>query len=494
MRIFFVALALTVAFIATGSPSAHAGGLLINSGFEDGPSGWLLNAGELGTATSPVQSGTYSGHFTGTGQPTTQFVYQWVGVRPDEDYAASGWVAASGAVTRVFLRVSWYDSRGQHLIDWDSNWLPQLDGAFYRLTTDTHLSLSAAHSARVSAVVQADSSFVIHLDDFEFLGPAAGSSTPAPPTPVPTVVTPTPDPLPVPTATPRSTPARTPTPRPTRSPSPGTATPAEEPSAFPSLVNGGFEQLRPDGTPYGWHKQGGEVSSSDLGSEGVRSLALTSQTSSTKWAYQTIAVSGGASYRGSVDARASGAAEAVFLRISWYSSSDASGPALTSDDSPEAALSGNDPLQRLTTGPIEAPPEAKSAKFRLMLRPASSQQAIGHFDAASFEATQPGRESLVRDAVGAGGGQRGRAALPAIKQATAAEQTPILSQARGRLANVKPPATPQPTIPQAVGGNGHEWAILLAVGVAVVAVAIGASHELWQRRKKSSGDEGLIGD
>ena len=35
-----------------------------------------------------------------------------------------------------------------------------------------------------------------------------------------------------------------------------------EPTLFPALVNGGFEDVREDGTPYGWRKIGGEVSAS----------------------------------------------------------------------------------------------------------------------------------------------------------------------------------------------------------------------------------------
>ena len=92
--------------------------------------------------------------------------------------------------------------------------------------------------------------------------------------------------------------------------------------------------MRNDGTPYGWHKQGGEITSAaEPRTDGSRSLALNSQTSSTKWAYQTVSVTGGAYYQASVDTYAGEGTDAAFLRVSWYGSADGSGPALGSEDS-----------------------------------------------------------------------------------------------------------------------------------------------------------------
>ena len=296
IRTTSVALALAIAFMLAGSTRAGAADLLTNGGFEEGPSGWSLSAGSLDAVHSPVFAGALSGQFTGSGQPTTHFAYQLVAIQPDENYEARGWMAAVGsALTRVFLRVSWFDAGGQLVSQSDSAWLPQFDGGFYGLTTGEVLSPSAARMARVSAVVQSDSAFTVHLDDFDLFGPAPVPATPIPPfTPAPTIppsVAPpsvTPTPRPGPTQTPRPAPTRTPrsssTPPPELPPSAAT-----EPLVFASLVNGSFEDLRGDGTPYGWRKQGGEISSTgEPRTDGSRSLALSSQTSSTKWAYQTV--------------------------------------------------------------------------------------------------------------------------------------------------------------------------------------------------------------
>jgi hypothetical protein len=113
-----------------GSPDAGAADLLANGGFEEGAAGWSLSAGSLDAVASPVHAGALSGQFTGSGQPTTHFAYQVVAVQPDEQYESSGWMAATGSgLTRVFLRVSWFDAGGQIVSQSDSEWLPKFDGA-----------------------------------------------------------------------------------------------------------------------------------------------------------------------------------------------------------------------------------------------------------------------------------------------------------------------------------------------------------------------------
>ena len=83
------------------------------------------------------------------------------------------------------------------------------------------------------------------------------------------------------------------------------------------------------------------------------------------------------------------AAREAFLRISWYASDDASGSAIAVSDSP-ARLTGSDPSFRyLTTGPALAPQTARSARFRIMLAPASSAPATIYLDDASLQEVAP---------------------------------------------------------------------------------------------------------
>ena len=423
IRTTSVALALTIAILLPGSPRAGAADLLANGGFEEGAGGWSLNAGQLTAVAAPVHAGVLSGQFTGSGQPTTQYAYQLVAIQPDEHYEVSGWVAGTGlALTRVFLRVSWFDSGGQLVSQSDSAWLPQFDGVFYRLSTGALLSPSATRSARVSAVVQSDSAFNVHLDDLGLAGPAppVSTSTPTPHlTPEPTITPGVPPPTAAPTPSPKPRPAAS------RTPAPPLVTPHAspvgdpvEPLVFPSLVNGSFEELRGDGMPYGWRKQGGEITSaSEPRTDGSRSLALQSQTSSTKWAYQTVSVAAGAYYQASVDAYAGDGTEAAFLRVSWYATTEGSGPALSSVDSLDSATPADGVFRRLATAAVQAPPSAASAKIRFMLRPLSDQPAVAYFDAASFSSAEPGTQEVVLGSARGESGNVGGSAPGSVAEA-----------------------------------------------------------------------------
>ena len=123
---------------------------------------------------------------------------------------------------------------------------------------------------------------------------------------------------------------------------------------------------------------------------GSRALALTSETTATKWAYQTIQVNGGEFYHASAFARYTDAdVKAVFMRVSWYASADGGGQALSSVDSESVLTSASPAFQLLTTGPVAAPADARSARVRLMLRPASGAQARAYFDDVAFTEAIP---------------------------------------------------------------------------------------------------------
>ncbi len=480
---------LIAALLTVGWRYADASELLANGGFEQGPAGWSLTAGQLDSVASPVHDGALAARFSGNSQPATQLVYQLVNVLPGQSYELSGWVSATpdSGVNRAFLRLWWFDGNGQLLLSEDSSWLPQPDAAFHLLTTGARVSPAAARLARTSMLVQADAPFSVLLDDFTFSGPAAIPLPPDTPTPAPSGAPTPPLATATPTSTPRApSPTRTPAPSHTPGPTAGaTPAPAVEPDVFSYLVNGGFENLRDDGSPYGWRKQGGEISAV-LGprTEGSRALMLRSETSSTKWAYQTIAVQGGAYYDASVQAFAGPGSESVLLRVSWYASADGSGQAISSTDSPEGAPEGDTGFRELTTGAVRAPPGAQSAKVRLILRPLSEAPAEAYFDDARLGQTRASGERIAAGAAAAltatGRYSGGPSAQEGAKPIDAAA-TPV------PLANVKP-GRADGSEPRAPGNNGRDdWAILLAICVAVAAVALAGGYELWQRRSVHDG-------
>ena len=129
--------------------------------------------------------------------------------------------------------------------------------------------------------------------------------------------------------------------------------------------------------------------------EGDNALSFTSRTASTKWVYQTLAVNGGAYYEaGGYAVRPDAAAGEVFLRLSWYESEDGGGEAIDSVDSTEILGAAGTAFTKLATGAVEAPADARSAKVKLMLRPASDAETTVYFDAISFAETEPPAPTL----------------------------------------------------------------------------------------------------
>jgi hypothetical protein len=156
-----------------------------------------------------------------------------------------------------------------------------------------------------------------------------------------------------------------------------------------ALRNGGFEDVGSEGRPSFWQKYGGELArTSSEHFEGQFAAALSSQTSSTKWAYQIVAVQGGSAYLLSAYAlTVDPAVTAAYLRLSWYASPDGSGQAIDSADSTEHLTDDSPEFRFLTTGAVVAPAEAASAKARLMLDPAGETPGTVYFDAVTFEET-----------------------------------------------------------------------------------------------------------
>ncbi|MDO8616188.1 MAG: hypothetical protein Q7T33_10725 [Dehalococcoidia bacterium] len=461
----------------------RAGGyeLLANGGFEDGVTGWSTTAGTLDSITDPVHGGARAAQFNSAQQPASQQVYQWPLVQGGQAYELSGWVLLpDAAIDRVFLRISWFDAGGSLVSGEDSLPLSGINPSYRFLTTGPLTAPDAARSARVAAVVITTGASLLYLDEFSLQGlaplpvatasplppasatpsltPAATASPDATPSATRTATpsaTPTATPTASPTSTSTPTPAHTPTHTPTAAPTPApaltqtppptsTPPPSQEPAAFPALANGGFEELREDGTPYGWRKVGGAITADQaVRFEGQYSLALTSATASTKWAYQTVAVQGGDYYRATAQALAGGPGGAVFLRISWYESDDGSGEAIDTADSTDVLQAGDPAFRLLTTGPIQAPAGARSARVRLMLRPASADQAVAYFDAVAFSSTEAPAPS----------------APPTAPARPSPTPTPTVAAAATPAVTVTPPsaATPTPAPPSAPTSAPSPW-------------------------------------
>jgi len=476
IRICATALGLTGALLIAGRHDASGAELLVNGGFEQGAVGWAINSGDYGQldiVNVPTYDGQSAARLTGS-QLQAHSLSQWVQVQGGQSYRFIGWALLNDpAVDQIYLEVTWWEAGGSIV---GSSFSPApltgIDAEYRFLDTGTIVSPEAARSARVAALVRTTGAFTVYVDDFTFEGPA--------PSPTP-IVTPTPSPAPSATTIPEPTPARTPvlTSSPTPAPS---GTPVPEPLVFPQLVNGGFERLRVDGTPYGWRKHGGEMSTTgDRWVDGSRSLTLKSSTTSTKWTYQTVAVTGGAYYEASAQALPGAGVDAVFIRISWYTSADGSGSSIDQGDS-AAALSGVG-FRSISSGAVQAPRDARSAMVRLMLRPTSEALATAYFDLVTFvqmsaplagtggdaDVRQLSARELSAAGVGANTGENAAAALGAVA-------TPI------RLANVKPPDRAKASNERAGGDGNYEWAIALAIAVPMLALTFSAGFEIWRRR------------
>ena len=287
---------------------------------------------------------------------------------------------------------------------------------------------SAFEPVEVSATAPASAESVIvriHLTssgsaivDQAYLQVVAAPPTPTPsPTPSPTnttiggqasqtataaagQATATKTPSPTKTQTPTKTPTGTRTPSPTKTSTPvktptpikpkGTPT-APLPTSTPTvaagsgfggmLANGDFE-IVVDGKPAYWQKFGGTMVASGDSANGTFAGCLESESSSTKWLYQVIPVEPGSWYAGSANARVLGGGSAS-VRVSWYASADGAGSQLSVDES-DAAATGD--WVGVTTGAVQAPTNALSARFRLVLQPSGTGSAC--FDDAVFTSAE----------------------------------------------------------------------------------------------------------
>jgi hypothetical protein len=407
-------------------------------------------------------------------------------VTPGQTYRLDGCLSVTApGLMSVSLTVAWHAQQGGYgpeLNRDDAAAIPWLLDEYQCLSV-TADAPCAARSARYAVVVKGDTEAVsVDSSTLQFSAdpqatPIACPTTPPSPTP-----TPTPTPIPAPSPAPTSAPPPPPT-RPLSDDEAAART--AEPPVFPSLINGGFENVREDGTPYGWRKVGGEMSASKaFHAEGERSAALVSRTASTKWIYQPVKVEGGGFYRLRAAALKNhpGVREAL-LRVSWYESADGSGRQIGTADSP-AAAEDSPGFAPLDTGPVQAPLEARSAKVRLLIRPASAAPAVVYFDAVRFGKTEA---PAVTSAGGSGEAERpaGGRDLPTAQgnsaqapQAGAA--APSFWSGPTTLANVR--QKPEQVATPDAGSGRPLWPLLLALGVPAAALGTIAGHAGWRAR------------
>lgn len=161
----------------------------------------------------------------------------------------------------------------------------------------------------------------------------------------------------------------------------------QAPAGTELLQNPGFEDAT-GGIPDYWEKWGGtlEQTPANVHSGSYAGVLTTTTANGLKYVNQVVTVTGGANYQfsGWVLENDLNLSEA-FLRVRWYTSTEGSGSAISSNDS-TATLVTDDPSYRsLTTGIMQAPAIANSARACFYVRVATGAAGVAYFDDASFQ-------------------------------------------------------------------------------------------------------------
>jgi hypothetical protein len=372
----FLAALLLLAFASRDRVAAVE--LLENGGFEAWASGEPAGWGAQGTVTqvsSPAVSGS-AAQLEGAASLT-----QFQPAIPGRQYAASVQTALSGGSAVAVLRL-WFVDSALQTVGTPTETSAVAGSSFQALSVLAAAPAGAAHVGfRVSIEPLAPPASVVFdsatLDEEDAPEPTATPTN----TPTPTA-TPTDDPPGPPNAT-----ATIPSPgggsRP-RVP-PGVGPGALEPPPGELLRNGAFE-FASEGVPLYWDNFGGELRWADTGgSAGSAAASLISTTASTKWIFQVVEVRGGAWYAASARGAVTAGEAEVAIGLLWYPTFDASQENIGSDES-EGSTSPS--WSQLATGPVQAPPGARTVRFRLMLR-ADFASSVAFDDASLVEVPAP---------------------------------------------------------------------------------------------------------
>jgi hypothetical protein len=257
----------------------------------------------------------------------------------------------------------------------------------------------------------------------------------------------------MPTVTPTATQSPTPPP-----PMPSSAPPA--PSGFGGLLSNGDFEAAVNGAPLSWHEfGGGDLRASGPSYRGAFAARL-GAAAGTTWVHQAAGVSGGAWYVGRAWAAVESGSAETWVRLSWYASSDGSGPMLGQADGP--VHSGG--WQLISTGPVLAPVEARSVRFRLMVR--SGGGAVVAFDDAELLAT------VAPPPTPTPGGAPARTAVPVRSPTGGGSAPPVPGTPVATAAHVTLRISEVMADPEEGGRDGpFEWVELVNTGTEPVDLA-----------------------
>lgn len=349
-----------------GRASAQAG-YLTNGDFESGTSGWTPIGGatfEVDASTGGV-AGPSAAHLTSTSIGGMKLWSQWwlsPTILPGGGYAVEAWLLDDDPDVNAWLTLEFLDANGTSLSFESSSPLQGDDPAYRRLSAE-HTAPAGAAYARV--VLEASAGAIgatLAVDGVVLVQSAAPPSVvptvqPSPP-PLSSTVTPTQTPTPVQTATPTktATPAKTATPTPTPRP------------IGPQLWNASFE----DGTE-GWDPVRGNIEVGAIDGRPGRGLLLRSDADATAWVEQSVIVAPGEWYELRALLIPVDGVRAGWARIAWYPTGDATGAQIETDDSDVVGVAGAALNVAggtvVTTGPVQAPAAAHSARVRILVQP-----------------------------------------------------------------------------------------------------------------------------
>ena len=374
--------------VAVGVPRAGGQEWLTNGGFESGTDGWSVARSEP-LVCSQIHQGSGALGVTAAPGGSTRVMQEVFGALPTGGYTLSGWTRVQDGEAEIDLTMAFtrpFGGPGGITVP-----VPIATGAQYTLFTITANANFSPESVLVAFDITTDSAAEVCFDGLQLT-----TTDPAPtvtPTPTATNVpeaTATPTLTSTPVSQPGAEDTQTATPAPTSSSTPpaatltSTPTPTLSPTAGPSFVftNGGFEQGLT-----GWSKYGGELEITGSARSGGAAGLLISNTESTKWAFQAVAIDPAQYYEFSAYLQAGDGVREAHLRISWYPTNDASGPALSTTDSLERAAGPTADFVFLTTGAVQPPAEAASARVRVLQAPLGSAPASLRIDDVSFSTT-----------------------------------------------------------------------------------------------------------
>lgn len=480
------AIVAAVCGVSLGGASVDGIELTRNGGFEEPDlSAWRLRGLDPERIAAPdAPEGAHALRISpdpGKGDPQAVAQQALPYVTPGAPYVFGAALAVSGAAAQSRVAIEWMDGDdgfGNSVLTSVTDWTTRTDGVFQFLSAQATAPARARSALLRIEVRGVTPGVVVRVDAVTVDGPAPATSTPTAPADTPST-------------TPSATTTSTTTPTPTMTPTTG---PGEE------LRNPGFEEVS-DGVPVAWQKYGGDLLASARARSGEGAGLLRSASDATKWIYQTVLVEGGAWYAfGAWVLADDPAVERALLRISWYASADGSGSAVTTVDSTEAFEQPASGYRYLTTGPVQAPPEARSARARVLLAPVGAGPAFLLIDDASWGRVPPPTATPTVTAD-----------LPTItapSPAGAAQASPARDASAGRLRSEvrgstapaadaptpapgvvrrRPAATPRALEPRAVAAPpptaGPPWWAWTAGAAAVVAAGgLATSTFLWWRR------------